>query len=169
MLKASMPTKTLTPNERLALQTGAILQLRISAVDEAGEISVKFNNVDTIASGKLFEDAEFNVRSSVSIEKMIGTKKPSPKKSTSSANSSKVSVVPTSGPLLNNLKTGMKLEGIVATSTPYAAFINAGVYRASKGDSFTVVHVSFIIMIYICHIIYNNTSITYAVYLGYVT
>ena len=44
------------------------------------------------------------------------------------------------GPTLNTLKTGMKLEGVVVSSTAYASFINAGVYRKGKSDTYAPVN-----------------------------
>ena len=41
---------------------------------------------------------------------------------------------------LKTLKTGMKLEGTVAFCTPYAAFIDVDVYRASKGATYSPVN-----------------------------
>lgn len=41
--------------------------------------------------------------------------------------------------LLNNIKTGLRLEGVVAHSTPYNAFINCKVYRRGKAGYLTEV------------------------------
>ena len=37
--------------------------------------------------------------------------------------------------VLNNLKTGMALEGEIASCTQYAAFVDAGVVRGGKGGT----------------------------------
>lgn len=47
---------------------------------------------------------------------------------------------PASGQLLNQLKTGMKLEGTVASRTQYATFVNVNVIRKGKGGTFTEVN-----------------------------
>lgn len=48
--------------------------------------------------------------------------------------------LPPNSHFLNQLKTGNKMKGIVASSTAYAAFINAKVYRAGKGGMLTEVN-----------------------------
>jgi hypothetical protein len=47
---------------------------------------------------------------------------------------------PHPGLLLDELKTGFELQGTVITSTPYAAFISAKVFRKGKGGSFSEVN-----------------------------
>ena len=49
-------------------------------------------------------------------------------------------VEPPPGQLLNTLKTGMKLEGTVVSSTPYAAFVGTGTYRMAKGGRYAPVN-----------------------------
>lgn len=44
------------------------------------------------------------------------------------------------GNLLNQLKTGHLLKGVVVSCTPYAAFVSTKVFRASKGGTYTEVN-----------------------------
>lgn len=44
------------------------------------------------------------------------------------------------GLVLNQLKTGQLLKGVVASTTAYAAFIDSKIFRAGKGGSFTEVN-----------------------------
>ena len=50
------------------------------------------------------------------------------------------SAPPVSGNMLNQLKTGRPLKGVVVSCTPYAAFVSAKVFRASKGGTYTEVN-----------------------------
>ena len=51
-----------------------------------------------------------------------------------------ITPLPVDGYLLNNLKTGNNITGIVASCTPYAAYVDLNVYRKGKGGSFTKVN-----------------------------
>ena len=148
VLTATMPTKALSAPERLVLQAGAMLKVRVSEVDDrrgivvdlAGrdaasasaststgssraqgsrsfksprneDISVRVISADTLGDGELMHDADLSTTAATPNNAKVATAS---------------ALAPPAHLMLNNLKTGMQLQGTVATSTPYAAFINAG-------------------------------------------
>lgn len=130
-----MPTKNLSPTERLALQTGSVLQVFISNVSgKSIQVSLKppSKNGDgsRIQPGTM-RDASFPSKSSNFKNR---------KTSSSPTLVSQKSTVPPTGTMLNQLKTGMKLEGVVTSNTQYAVFVDTNVFRTSKGGTFTSVN-----------------------------
>lgn len=122
--KVIMDSKKLSTNERLALHAGAIMQVYVSKIHSDNKIQVSLKPENNNGGKKMqvksqFEDGTYRG----------GTNRPP-----------KAVSKPPNGILLNNLKTGMKLEGIVTSNTHYAAFINANIYRAAKGGTFTEVN-----------------------------
>ena len=111
-----MPVKKLNPTEKLSLQSGSALKVYVTKADEFG-IQVSFS------SEKLTTMTE-------------SIKVPSPK---NKIKSNKF-MQPIPDLLLNNLKTGLKLEGIIVSSTPYAAFVNVNVFRKGKAETYTQVN-----------------------------
>lgn len=112
-----MSTKTLSPTERLALTSGSVINVKVIQVDDLNkelQVSLQATHIPLL------------VKEKKSVE---------PKNS-----ASKVSKSVAPGPLLSSLKTGMKLEGVVASSTPYAAFLNCKIYRLGKGGSYCLVN-----------------------------
>lgn len=63
-----------------------------------------------------------------------------PSEASTSRENKPVVARPPPGLNLHNLRTGMALEGTVMSCTPYAAFIDLHVYRASKGGSYASVN-----------------------------
>eukprot|EP01035_Chromulina_nebulosa_P016835 gene16835-22320_t len=115
-LKAYMPTKSLSPTEKLALQSGTIMQLYVTNSDENTlQVSLKENSKPVIIPRSV-SNSSINNKNVRKINNNKSNEMP-----------------PVSSLLLNNLKTGTKLSGYVASSTPYAAFINVDVVRKGKG------------------------------------
>jgi hypothetical protein len=131
--KASMSTKLLSPTERLALQTGSVMQVYISKVDADDLVQVSLKPIDGIKS--------VVIREAVTEKAELKTFKPVRVLTKPSKASDKAAPkLPSGGVLLSNLKTGMELDGIVQSCTAYAAFISAGVYRAGKAGSFQAIN-----------------------------
>ena len=119
-VRATMPTKNLTPVERLLIQAGSKMQVYVSRVVSDGAIEVALKP----PAGALL-DASFKSGSSVSKPRTPPVKKEAKKPD---------------GLMLNQIKIGMKMEGVVVATTNYAAFVNVKAYRASKGGSYMEVN-----------------------------
>ena len=145
--RASMSIKDLNWKERMALQVGTVMELYVTGSSASGELQVGLtnpsgsnSNSDSSASNSRNEFFSTSTHES-------GSGRESGRESGRNAKNPKTdrdrdrgrSQVP-SGPLLNNLKTGMALEGTVSSCTRYAAFIDVGVVRAGKGGVFTPVN-----------------------------
>lgn len=122
-----MSTKLLSSTERLAIQTGSVMQVYVSKMDD---------DVVQVALKPLDGSKPIILRDAAKTFKPVRVLT-SPKKSQDVAVSSKI---PKGGLLLSNLKTGMELEGIVQSCTAYAAFVSANVYRAGKQGSFQAIN-----------------------------
>jgi hypothetical protein len=128
-----MSTKLLSSTERLALQTGSVMQVYISKVDGDDTVQVALKPAEgsrpVILRESTTEGSEVKTFKPVRVvTKPAKSQEPvSPK-------------IPSGGLLLSNLKTGMELEGIVQSCTAYAAFVSAGVYRAGKAGSFQAIN-----------------------------
>lgn len=130
--KALLSTNNLTWQERMTLQVGAMMQLFVSDIDgESLHVSLQPSSTGSATSGSP-EPLLKNLASTFG--------ETSAKKSRISKPVAPPKIIPfdTSGILLNNLKTGMKLEGTVHSCTSYAAFVTAGVQRAGKGGNFKI-------------------------------
>ena len=142
----TMPTTSLSPAERLALQAGAVMQVYVTRIEgDDVQVSLKppTRNEKPIEKEIEFGESFSGPQSSIPSrsKSYIG------KESSGSAKdltrkkdikSSKSSTKP-SGVFLNDLKAGIKLEGTITHCTQYAAFVTANVYRVSKGGGFTEV------------------------------
>ena len=161
--KASMSTKFLSPTERLALQTGSVMQVYISKLDGANpdtslqvtlkpldgssgkpSISVQQSYTNAHSARMALEDSSQRVsgpstgsanKASVNqpwdnSSKRTSTSARTVTKTPSRGNTPKL---PEGAIFLNTLKTGMELQGVVQSSTNYAAFVSANVYRAATG------------------------------------
>ena len=123
------------------------MQLQIAAATES-EIRVKLKSssnekLETIAVSKA-TTTQSNEVESVPTEKIRKYESSrlsvqQDKKGVSKGKNSSAVVAPP-GKILSQLKTGHPLKGVVASSTAYAAFISAKVFRAGKGGSFTEVN-----------------------------
>lgn len=161
--EARMSTKHLSAAERLALQAGSVMQVKVCNAD-GNELHVEF--ADNTDSGNQYVSTRDRNSKPVpksatrSITRQLnGFQVPGTYSQTSTTTASTTTVstasitmqrpptkktetkpkVPGKGKLLNNLKTGMPLNGTVVSSTPYAAFVNAKVYRPGKGGRFVEV------------------------------
>lgn len=121
------------------------MQVYVSKMDGSEEVQVSLKPIDgskpiTIterSTTKSVEPAEVRVNTLPSVSA------PARLKSLPSAPKFLVSgpaKLPSGGLLLNNLKTGMELEGTVHSSTNYAAFISANIYRAGKAGTFQTIN-----------------------------
>jgi hypothetical protein len=123
-----MPARDLSPAEKLALTAGAVVQVYVQRADEKGiQVGIKPSTGPasrTVAKGSASSSA--------------GTKKSAAKGHSPEPAAPPLASQPP-GLLLNNLKTGLQLKGIVASRNSYAAFIQANVYRKSKGGAFSEV------------------------------
>lgn len=128
-----MSTKFLSSTERLALQTGSVMQVYVSKTDgEVIQVALKPSDgskpialADPTKSKS--EAKTFKPVRVLSQAKSTGNVAVSPK-------------IPNGGLLLSNLKTGMELEGVVQSCTAYAAFVSANVFRAGKAGSFQAIN-----------------------------
>lgn len=121
-LKATMPTKNLSMTERLALTTGSIMQVYVTKVED-DNIQVSLKSTSESSNQSMKKPRSFNDNDVIS-------------KSTKGKKNQIRNSADVPGTLLNNLKTGMRLEGKVVSSSHYGAFIEAKIFRASKGGSF---------------------------------
>eukprot|EP01041_Mallomonas_annulata_P007472 gene7472-15292_t len=121
---ATLPAKSLSPIERLALQEGAVVQVCISKIDgENIQVRLKSPASQSSTTNRVFQDTR-------KTEQRPNEKKTSNIKSNSSP------IEKPSGTELRELKTGMALNGIIASTAPYAAFIDANIFRSGKGGTF---------------------------------
>jgi len=152
-----MKTNSLSPTERLALQNGAVMQVYVSKID-GDQLEVTLNNNNIMFDNSY--NSNYNNRNNidigndnndddVSLEDLIDFGSVRTSSSSSSASSSKASNNKPKnnqksrgrqrkppGLLLNNLKTGVALEGVIVSCTHYAAFVNVGVSRAGKQGTY---------------------------------
>lgn len=118
-----MSAKSLTQNERMMLQVGTMMQVQIVGEDENG-LQAAFVGTKDTKQGQT---------------PTASTSQPTPAKTSRRPSSYEKKVSVAKGPMLHSLKTGMKLDGIVTHSTPYAAFVSANVYRQAKKGLFAEV------------------------------
>jgi len=136
--KASMSTKSLSSTERLALQAGSVMQVYVSKMDGSDDVQVSLKPIDgskPIVMKETRETIKSNQISFKPAEGRLQTLPSKPKFLVSGA-----AKLPSGGLLLNNLKTGMELEGSVHSCTNYAAFISANIYRAGKAGTFQTIN-----------------------------
>ena len=117
-----MPASSLNAAERLALQTGTVMQVRV--------VSVCGNQVEVGMSSPMTDASDFNAgrgRDTHGTTAVVGKKRNTNRRHHKQAPPDL---------LLNNLKTGMQLQGRVVSCTHYAAFVDVGVSRPSKGSTF---------------------------------
>lgn len=125
MLKGRLPSKLLSAQERLAIQSGSMLRVAITGQDKNGYIA----SLPGRSSSVIESRNDFGRPQQAGGRRYDNNNKPKP-------------VLPTTppGPLMNNLKTGMKFEGTVKHVTPYAAFVDANIFRRAKGGVFAPVN-----------------------------
>lgn len=128
-ITASMPSSSLSWQEKMTLQVGSLIPLKVCNVDGEGNVEVGL----TTSGFQSSKDGIMNVMKSQ--DNSGGSKGEGSMKQTGLP-----STISSSGLLLNTMKTGMKLEGVVASCTPYAAFMNVGVVRSSRGGRYIEVN-----------------------------
>jgi hypothetical protein len=134
-----MPAGELSSTERLALQTGSIMQVYVEEVTGSSvKVSLHSRGGSSGSKPRMY-DAD--------ITSALGTIAEPPKRQKERSKSGKhrrseIQAIPTpdADKLLNNLKTGIQLTGIISSCTHYAAFIDVGIFRAGKSGSFTPVN-----------------------------
>lgn len=131
-VKATMLVKSLTSNERMLLQTGAVLSVQVDRTDDSdsgGGVVVRLVGPQSKRGAESPSASSYrqpNARRSASLDTALySNPTPSVAAPASKAKAPKL--------LLNDLKTGMELHGYVIQSTPYSAFLNVGVFRPGKG------------------------------------
>ena len=151
-VKASMQTKFLTPAEKLALQAGSVMQVYVTNIDGPEvQVSLKPSSVGTSAGVGVSATASASIETksdrspprSRAPDGVFNGERQQPDRARSGSFKPRASPNAPSqppGPLLNNLKTGVKLTGVVQSLTNYAAFLSCGVYRAGKGNTYTPVN-----------------------------
>jgi hypothetical protein len=135
-MKASMSTKFLSSTERLALQTGSVMQVYVSKVGENDQVQVALKPIDGSKPLVLREvvDKSGEVKMFKPVQVRVNTL------AQKSQATNLASKVPNGGLLLSNLKTGMELMGTVESCTNYAAFVSANIYRSGKSGTFQTVN-----------------------------
>lgn len=147
-LTARMNVGALRPNEKLALQAGAVMKVVVTQVDGSGVwVALDRNNYGNDNSNinaplSPRKAAPSAPASSAAAEKKMKKDAKSASSSASVRSSSSQPFVTKAVPdlLLSKLKTGMRLKGVVTASTHYAAFCDVGVFRPSRGGLFTQVN-----------------------------
>jgi predicted RNA-binding protein with RPS1 domain len=120
---AKMSTGSLRPNEKLALQAGSVMKVVVTKADGAGiwvSLDRSSSSGDTDASISKKSPPNVYEGNHPVAKKTVTRKEPAL--------------------ILNNLKTGTKLQGTVTADTHYAAFVDVHVYRHSKGGAYTKLH-----------------------------
>jgi DNA-directed RNA polymerase subunit E'/Rpb7 len=112
----------------MTLQVGSLIPLTVNHVDSNGNVEVGLTNNGFQSARE--EGNGMKIQGNTSGSKGEGSMKQTGLPST----------VSSSGLLLNTMKTGMKLEGVVASCTPYAAFVNVGVVRSGRGGRYIEVN-----------------------------
>eukprot|EP01035_Chromulina_nebulosa_P024700 gene24700-32172_t len=156
VMQAKMPTKDLSPHERLAMQAGAVMQLQIADASESEiRVKLKSNDIESSTSNipatpKRYKEPSFLLEDESLDELISSTAGSAPRSSNQPTNKKEKiqktkmakisSAPPVPGNLLNQLKTGRPLKGVVVSCTPYAAFVSTKVFRASRGGTYTEVN-----------------------------
>ena len=130
-VKATMLVKSLTSNERLLLQTGAVLSVQVDRTDDSdseGGVVVRLVGPQTRrgVESPSSSSSSSSYRQPDTTTALYSNHPPV----TAAGATAKVKAPKL---LLNDLKTGMELHGYVIQSTPYSAFLNVGVFRPGKG------------------------------------
>lgn len=128
--KAWMETSILSSTERLALMVGNVMKVRVVREHPGDIFQVTIPSEANEAISKFSSSANSN--SNGQIKNKNGRRDPSIKTG--------ITQVPADGILLNQLKTGQMLKGIVVHATPQLAFISTNVYRHAKGGVFAEVN-----------------------------
>ena len=149
-----MPTKSLSPLERLTFQTGSVVQVQVSNINNDDTITVSMKkggssnrnsrSTDSISNNKPFstsrEESSFKPWSPGALTAYNkNSKGPTSDRSTTITSNNKVASkrpVTPPGILLGTLKTGMNFTGYISSLTQYAAFIDINIYRKAKGDTY---------------------------------
>ena len=133
---ATLPAKSLSSNERLALQEGAVVQVLVSSID-GSNIEVRLKN--SFPTSPMISNNNIIQSSNPRINEQLNGKTPSSQmKRKVNKHYNKVTKPP--GIDIKTLRSGMQLDGIASTIEPYAAFINTNVYRPGKGGTYLPVN-----------------------------
>jgi hypothetical protein len=130
-LPVRMSTAALRPNEKLALQTGTMMKVIVTKVEADGSAWVALDR-NAASPGPMTPTslAGGTAKQTTNTSPSVPSSKPPTKKASKSPPAL----------LLNNLKTGMKLPGVVNANTHYAAFVDIGASRLAKGGLYTKVN-----------------------------
>ena len=141
-LKAYMSTRNLGWQERMTLHVGAVINAYVLNNND-NELQLGLDTPAVGGGGVSAPRQESRRGASTDDNGGAIRKNPSgisiPTRSSSKGGSG-VGGLGAGQVLLNNLKTGMALEGEIASCTQYAAFVDAGVVRAGKGGTFVRVN-----------------------------
>lgn len=129
-----MATKALSANEKLALQVGVVLKVYVSTIhDNNVEVALK----STKEYGYSIPSIDYSSYiQKTKIERTDDTRSDTRKVDKKAFSNS----LPPNGIFLNDLKTGIKINGKVVSSTAYAAFVDCNVYRNGKNGTFAQVN-----------------------------
>jgi hypothetical protein len=133
---ATLPAKSLSSNERLALQEGAVVQVLVSSID-GSNIEVRLKNA--ILTNPIISNNNIQSSNPRNNEQQLNGK-PSSSQMKRKANKQNNKVTKPPGIDIKSLRSGMQLDGIASTIEPYAAFINTNVYRPGKGGTYLPVN-----------------------------
>jgi ribosomal protein S1 len=142
---ASMNTRDLSPMERLAFQTGSVVQVKIANMEKetiqvtlARQAIQKQENWQSKSKGKGKSRGDDAVASGED-----GSRSRQESKRPRGAYKIKAKAAPQPPPpanlLLNNLKAGAEIEGVVTSLSNYAAFVQTNIMRKSKGGGYSPV------------------------------
>jgi len=136
--KAWMSTRNLSWQERMALQVGAMMQLYVSNVEGSGELQVSLKPPSEGGGGGGGGISVSKI--SEPMKRFAASTTPIRAKSAPAKSAAPAAPEAPPGLLLNTLRTGMKLNGVVSSCTQYAAFVNVEAFRAGKQGSFAEVN-----------------------------
>lgn len=113
------------------------MQVYVSKLDDSEQIQVALKPLDASRPIQLL-NIEDNRKDEIKLFKPVQVRVDTRFKSQGKNQGMNLGApqIPSGGILLNSLKTGMELEGIVQTCTSYAAYVSANVYRSGKAGTF---------------------------------
>lgn len=131
--------------ERLAFQTGSVVRVHVSGVEGK---NLRVGLKPSVPSNVKQESAVRSARPVESTGSLIHSQSSQlshkeerlPHKPNFKTLAATKTPQPPPGLLLNNIKTGMELKGIVQSCVGYAAFIDLQIFRNGKGGAFRPVN-----------------------------
>jgi hypothetical protein len=135
-----MSATDLNPMEKIALQAGNMLKVKITGQDSSGLFKVSL----PLLTSSSFPSTNRKMKSEESKDKGKQSKPENNNNNRSSKDNNKSPSGPLQPPpnsiLLNNLKSGFKLEGEIVYSNDKMAFVSAKIYRRARGGTFAEVN-----------------------------